>query len=220
MKFAGSLALVANMAFAATFSELGGFGGFGDDAGFSSGFDMESYFNNSDFKADDSKGSDKPQSSSWSDSIGDSIISENIKKGTDGTTVTTQKVCKPGDEDSMHCRMIQVTNLGQGDADLLMNNDDDKNMSGLKLIENTSAMENNGEQNSNLLAGLLANLGNITGLEGDDKQQKAADGQSKIEEIAAKLNIVDDSIKATVSMSKEANPEQYGIEDSQVEDII
>ena len=145
MKFAGSLALVANMAFAATFSELGGFGGFGDDAGFSSGFDMESYFNNSDFKADDSKGSDKPQSSSWSDSIGDSIISENIKKGTDGTTVTTQKVCKPGDEDSMHCRMIQVTNLGQGNADLLMNDDDDKNMSGLKLIENTSAMENNGE---------------------------------------------------------------------------
>ena len=93
MKFAGSLALVANMAYAATFSELGGFGGFGDGAGFSSGFDMESYFNKSDFSTKDSKGDDKPETTSWSDSIGNSIVSENIKKGTDGTTITTQKIC-------------------------------------------------------------------------------------------------------------------------------
>lgn len=101
MRFAGSLALVANMACAATFSELGGFGGFGDGAGFSSGFDMESYFN----EYTDSKDSNNPQSKSWSDKIGDSVISENIKKGKDGSTTTTQKVCKPGEE-GMHCRMI------------------------------------------------------------------------------------------------------------------
>ena len=104
MRFAGSLALVANMACAATFSELGGFGGFGDGAGFSSGFDMESYFNKSDFSTN-GKNTNDPQSKSWSDKIGDSVVSENIKKGKDGSTTTTQKICKPGEE-GMHCRMI------------------------------------------------------------------------------------------------------------------
>ena len=103
MRFAGSLALVANMALAATFSELGGFGGFGDSAGFDSGFDMESYFNKSDFSTD-SKSND-PGSKSWSDKIGDLVVSEHVKEGKDGSTTTTQKVCKPGEEGT-HCRMI------------------------------------------------------------------------------------------------------------------
>ena len=229
MKFAGSLALIANVACATTFSELGGFGGFGDDAGFSSGFDMESYFTDSDFTSSN-KSSDKPESTSWTDKIGKSVVSENVKKGSDGSTITTQKVCKPGEEDSIHCRMIQVTNFGNGDADLLgnagdnMENDGGVNTQGNQkaIFKNIETMQAQNEENTNLLSGLLANLGNITGLKkSSDSAEKAADGQAKIEEIAAKLNIVDNQIKATVSKSKEANPEKYGKDDeTEVEDIV
>ena len=79
------------MACAAKFEELGGFGGFGDGAGFSSGFVLSSYFTKSDYTKDTygNKTDGKPQSTSWSDSIGDSIISENVEKSADGGTVTT-----------------------------------------------------------------------------------------------------------------------------------
>ena len=117
--------------------------------------------------------------------------------------------------------MIQVTNMGQGDADLLVDADDDSSKGALKLVSNSKAMETNAVQNTNLLAGLLANLGNITGMEkeGDTKQQ-ASDGQAKIEEIAAKLNKVDDSVRATVSESKKLNPEQQDKESAEAEEII
>ena len=62
--------------------------------------------------------------------------------------------------------------MGQGDADLLIDADDEASKGALKLVENSKAMETNAESNTNLLAGLLANLGNITGMEkkGDSKQ--------------------------------------------------
>ena len=67
--------------------------------------------------------------------------------------------------------------MGQGDADLLIDADDASSKGALKLVENSKAMETNAESNTNLLAGLLANLGNITGMEkkGDSKQM-ASDG--------------------------------------------
>ena len=68
--------------------------------------------------------------------------------------------------------MIQVTNMGQGDADFLMDADEDASKGALKLVKNSKAMETNAVENTNLLEGLLANLGSITGMDkkGDTKQ--------------------------------------------------
>ena len=55
--------------------------------------------------------------------------------------------------------------------------------------------------------------------EGDSKRLKS-DGQAKIEEIAAKLNKVDDSVKATVDKSKKLEGVEEDKESAEATEII